>query len=149
MINCILQGCGLSIINWSIKLLSTLKMESFKSSPVLDCLIPSSPIAEIIIVKYGDRFSLKKFNYFNEETMRRLKTVLSQLTFPLMSRIAYSVSYNKYLGKNTLSDRIQSVNTLPLYVRQLYHMCQRSSLRLNLTSILCSALYGDAIDLHI
>ena len=74
MINCILQGCGLSIINWSIKLLSTLKMESFKSGPVLDCLIPSSPIAEIIIVKYGDRFSLKKLNYFNEETMRRLKT---------------------------------------------------------------------------
>ena len=106
MINCILQSCGLSIINWSIKLLSTLKMESFKSNPVLDCLIPNSPIAEIILVKYGDRFSLKKLNYFNEETMRRLKTVLSQLTFPLLSRIAYSVSYNKYLGKNTLSDRI-------------------------------------------
>ena len=60
MIKCILQVCGLSIINWSIKLLSTLKMESFKSSSVLDCLIPSSPIAEILIVKYGDRFSLKK-----------------------------------------------------------------------------------------
>lgn len=106
MIKCILQVCGLSIINWSIKLLSTLKMESFKSIPVLDCLIPSSPIAEIIIVRYGDRFSLKKLNYFNEETMPRLKTILSQLTFPLMSRIAYSVSYNKYLGKNTLSNRI-------------------------------------------
>ena len=91
MIKCILQVCGLSIINWSIKLLSTLKMESFKSIPVLDCLIPSSPIAEIIIVKYGDRFSLKKLNYFNEETMRRLKTINSQLTFPLMSRIAYSL----------------------------------------------------------
>ena len=91
MIKCILQVCGLSIINWSIKLLSSLKMESFKSIPVLNCLTPSSPIAEIIIVKYGDRSSLKKLNYFNEETMRRLKTILSQLTFPLMSRIAYSV----------------------------------------------------------
>ena len=94
MIKCILQVCGLSIINWSIKLLSTLKMESFKSSPVLDCLMPSSPIAEIIIVKYGDRFSLKKLNYFNEETMRRLKTVLSQLTFPLIESFRFEFTAN-------------------------------------------------------
>ena len=71
-------------------MLSTLKMESFKSSPVLDCLIPSSPIAEIIIVKYGDRLSLKKLNYFNEELNdAEIKDSSFSIDFStIMSRIA-------------------------------------------------------------
>ena len=37
----------------------------------------------------------------------------------------YSVSCNKDLGKNTLSDRRQSVDSFPLFLRQLSLMCQR------------------------
>ena len=46
------------------------------------------------------------------------------------------------LGKNTLSDRRQSVHTFPLFVRQLPQMCQRCISTLNLTSYLCSEFYG-------
>ena len=50
----------------------------------------------------------------------------------------YLVSCNKSLDKKTLSERRQSVCTLPLFVHQLSQICQLSILRLNLTSILCT-----------
>ena len=48
----------------------------------------------------------------------------------------------KALGKNTLADMTWSDGSFPLFVRQLSQMCLRCILGLNLTSYLCSELYG-------